>query len=193
LCGSFCCVALHHFFFFVASHHFFDQELDGAFAYFGCAYFGAWGEDTEFGVRGDLFYQFDWFRPCVAVGGGFGEVEAGDLEAVEEEAGAARVDLVGGDALEDFADGGLDGGAVFGQRQVEGGRAAAAPARVGDGFAGGLVVVAELFLTEAGAGAAVPSVKMWRHRYCFGVSMVCGMCVPPHGVLYCAKFWEDKG
>jgi hypothetical protein len=91
------------------------------------------------------------------VGGGlgFGEVEAGDLEAVEEEAGAAGVDVVGGDALEDLADGGLDSGAVFGQRQMEGGAAAAAPARVGDGFAGGVVVVAELFLAEAGAGAAV--------------------------------------
>jgi hypothetical protein len=37
------------------------------------------------------------------------EVEAGDLEAVEEEAGAAGVDVVGGDAAEDFADGALDG------------------------------------------------------------------------------------
>jgi hypothetical protein len=44
----------------------------------------------------------------------FGEVEAGDLEAVEEEAGAAGVDVVSGDALENLADGGLDGGAVFG-------------------------------------------------------------------------------
>jgi hypothetical protein len=45
---------------------------------------------------------------------GSGEVEAGDLEAVEEEAGAARVDVVGCDALQDLADGGLDSGAVFG-------------------------------------------------------------------------------
>jgi hypothetical protein len=45
---------------------------------------------------------------------GFGKVEAGDLEAVEEETGAAGVDVVGGDALEDFADGGLNGRAVFG-------------------------------------------------------------------------------
>jgi hypothetical protein len=44
----------------------------------------------------------------------FGEVEAGDLEAVEEEAGAAGIDVVGGDALQDLADGGLDGGAIFG-------------------------------------------------------------------------------
>ncbi len=34
----------------------------------------------------------------------FGQVEAGDLEAVEEEAGAAGVDVVGGDALENLAD-----------------------------------------------------------------------------------------
>jgi hypothetical protein len=64
-------------------------------------------------VGGDLFYGFNGFLLCVA-GSGFGEVEAGDLEAIEEEAGAAWVDVVGGDALEDFADGGLDGGAVFG-------------------------------------------------------------------------------
>ncbi len=88
------------------------------------------------------------------MGGGFGEVEAGDLEAVEEEAGAAGVDVVGCDALKDFADGGLDCGTVFGQREVEGGAAAAALARVGDGPAGGVVVVAELLLAEAGAGAA---------------------------------------
>jgi len=65
-------------------------------------------------VGSDLVNDFDWFGFSVVVGGGFGEVEAGDLESVEEEAGAAGVDVVGGDALEDFADGGLDGGAVFG-------------------------------------------------------------------------------
>jgi hypothetical protein len=82
-----------------------------------------------------------------------GEVEAGDLEAVEEESGAAGVDVVGGDALEDLADGGLDSGLVLGERQVEGGAAVAALAWVLDGLAGGVVVVAELFLAEAGAGA----------------------------------------
>jgi hypothetical protein len=84
----------------------------------------------------------------------FGEIEAGDLEAVEQEASAARVDFVGCDALEDMADGGLDGGAVFGQRQIESAAAAAALARVGDGFSGGVVVVAELLLAQAWAGAA---------------------------------------
>jgi hypothetical protein len=86
---------------------------------------------------------------------GFGEVEAGDLKAIEEQAGAAGIDVVGGDALKDLTDGGLNRGTVFWQRQVEGAAAAAAPARVGDGFSGGVVVVAELFAAEAWAGAAV--------------------------------------
>jgi len=68
-------------------------------------------------VDGDLFDQVGLFAllvALVAVGFGFGEVEAGDLEAVEEEPRAAGIDLVGGDALEDLADGELDGGLVFG-------------------------------------------------------------------------------
>jgi hypothetical protein len=141
------------FFFLLFSRHTLDQEADGAFAFFGFADFGAGGEDAEGGVEGDLFYACCLWR-CFSGGWVFGEVEAGDLEAVEEEAGAARVDVVGGDALQDFADGGLDRGAVFGEGQVEGGAAAAALARVGDGFTGGVVVVAELLLAETGAGAA---------------------------------------
>jgi hypothetical protein len=139
-------------------HHLFDEEPDGALALFGLADFGAWGEDAEGGVDDDLFYSLCWglgFGGLFRGGLGFGEVEAGDLEAVEEQAGAAGVDVVGGDALEDFSDGGLDGGAVFGEGQVEGGAAAAALAWVCDGFAGGVVVVAELLLAEAWAGAAV--------------------------------------
>jgi len=128
--------------------------MDGAFALFGLADFGAWGEDAEGGVDGDLFDGLG-FAGGFGVGLDFGEVEAGDLEAVEEEAGAAGVDVVGGDALEDLADGSLDRGAVFGEWQVEGGAAAAALAWVGDGFARGVVVVAELFLAKAWAGAAV--------------------------------------
>jgi hypothetical protein len=106
-------------------------------------------------VVGDLFDDFGGFGFGVAVGRGFGKVEAGDLEAVEEQAGAAGVDVVGGDAAENFADGVLDGGAVFGKRKVEGGAAASALLRVGDGFSGGVVVVAEVFSAQAGAAAAV--------------------------------------
>jgi hypothetical protein len=63
--------------------------------------FGAWGEDAEGGVDDDLFYSLCWglgFGGFFGGGLGFGEVEAGDLEAVEEQAGAAGVDVVGGDS-----------------------------------------------------------------------------------------------
>ena len=135
-------------------HHSFDELGDGASAFCHFGDFGAWGEDAEGWVDGDLFYGLGF-------GGGlgealrFGEVEAGDLEAVEEEAGAAGVDVVGGDAAENFADGLLDGGTVFRQRKVEGGAAASTLVRIGDGFSGGVVVVAEVFSAEAGAAAAV--------------------------------------
>ena len=132
-----------------------DEEGDGTFALGGFAYFGARGEDAQLGVGGDLFDDFDRFGFGVAVSRGFGEVETGDLEAVEEKAGAPGVDVVGGDAAENFADRVLDRGAVFGQRQVEGGAAALALMRVSDGFSGGVVVVAEVFSTQARAAAAV--------------------------------------
>jgi hypothetical protein len=90
------------------------------------------------------------------VGGlGLGKVEAGDLEAVEQETSASGIDVVGGDAAEDLPDGVLDGGAILWQRHVEGGAAAAPLARTGDWLAGVVVVVAELFSAEAWARAAV--------------------------------------
>ena len=89
---------------------------------------------------------------------GFREVEAGDLETVEEDAATARVDLVGGDAAEDFADGVLDGGAVFGVGEGEAGVTTLARAGFLDGMAGVVVVVAEGFgavrAAESGAAAA---------------------------------------
>ncbi len=86
-----------------------------------------------------------------------GQVERGDLEAVEEEAGAARVDLVAGDTLEDFADGELDGGPVFGEGEVEGGFCWRRGRGARDGFAGFVVVEAELLVAE-GLGAAAVAV-----------------------------------
>jgi len=100
-------------------------------------------------------------------GVGLGEVDAGDLKAVEEDSGAARVERAGGEVLEDETDGELDGGAVL--REWEG--KAAHPVflrkpRVGHpgqpagavgicgGAAGGVVVVAEVFVAQAGAAAA---------------------------------------
>ncbi len=126
----------------------------------------------------------------MAFGGGllFGEVEAGDLQAVEEEAGAAGVDVVGGDALEDLADGGLDGGAVFGERQVEGGASAAALFWIGGGSSGGVVVVAELFGAEARALAAMAVGEDVAALVLF-FRLHSGP--PPGGVLW-AKSSEDK-
>jgi hypothetical protein len=54
-------------------------------------------------------------------GGGAGaEVGGGDLEAVEEDAGAFEVHLIGGDAGEDVGDGFLDGVAVLSVLKQEG-------------------------------------------------------------------------
>jgi hypothetical protein len=142
-------------------------------------------------MGGDLFDDFGDFEFGVAVGGGFGEVEAGDLEAVEEQAGAAGVDVVGGDALEDFADGLLDGGTVFRQRKVEGGAAASALLRVGDGFSGGVVVVAEIFSAQAGAAATMAIGEDVAALVLFG-----GWCGVFHGGSLsrekCAKSSKEK-
>jgi hypothetical protein len=76
--------------------------------------FGGWSERAEVSVVGKFF---DGRSDGVDV---LAEVEAGDLQAVEEQAGAAWIDRVRGDALEDFSDGKLDGGAVFREWEGEG-------------------------------------------------------------------------
>ena len=118
------------------------------------------------------------------MGWGFGEVEAGDLEAVEEEAGAAGVDVVRGDALEDLADGGLNGGAVFREREFEAGAVGS-----GCGFSCGVVVVAEVFAAQAGAAAAVAVGEDVAALVAFGCV---GFCVDgvvhwslPRGYFWC--------
>ena len=81
---------------------------------------GGRGEEPVFRMGDDLFEGL--------LGEGLGvrwkllmgrEIGAGDLEAVEEEAGAAWVESVGGEALEDEADGELDGGAVLGDGELD--------------------------------------------------------------------------
>jgi hypothetical protein len=78
-----------------------------------------------------------------------------DLEAVEKEAGAARVDVFGGDADEELAEGLLDGVEVGGGEEGEGAAVSEALAGADDGAAGVVVVVAELLVAHAGAAAAV--------------------------------------
>jgi hypothetical protein len=115
---------------------------------------------------------------------GFAEVEAGNLEAVEEEAGAAWVDVVGGDALQDLADGGLDGGAVFGEMEVKGGAATATLTWVGYRLAAGVVVVAEFFLAEAWAGAAASVGEDVAALVLFGCFRCVLHVVSPHGCFF---------
>ena len=87
----------------------FEEELGGAFGHV-VADLGGWGEGAVDGVDGDFG---DGERSVLVVGGAAAlEVEAGDLEAVEEEAGAAGVEAAGGDAVEDLAEGELDAGGV---------------------------------------------------------------------------------
>ena len=95
----------------------------------------------------------DWvFRFGVAIVRG--EIKAGDLEAVEEQACSFRVDLARGYAAEDFSDSLLDGGAVFRVGEFEGVGSGAALFYVGYWFVGFVVVVAEVLVGERWAAAA---------------------------------------
>jgi hypothetical protein len=113
------------------------------------------GEGAEFGI------EFEVFDDGVDFGGfgvGFGsggapEVEGGEVEAVEEEAGAFGVEGVGGDAGEDVGDGVLDDVGVFEARDGEDG-VEGVLAEVFGGAAGGVVEVAEVFAAEGGRAAA---------------------------------------
>ncbi len=109
-------------------------------------------------VGDDFFDDFGFF---VLFGGVALDVGAGDPEAVEEEAGAAGVDFVVGDFVEEERDAELDAaafGEVGGGGEVEGGGAAGGAGLdlrlAGAGAAGGAVVVAEVLLAEGGAAAA---------------------------------------
>jgi hypothetical protein len=140
----------------VALVEFVEEELEIALGP-EAAELGGWGERAESGVEGDLVDGV-FGAATFLVFTVFLQVEAGDLEAVEQKAGAARIEVVGGDLLQDLSDGELDGAAVFGQREGEGGLAAAAGFGVFDRAAGGVVVVAEVFraggAAERGALAA---------------------------------------
>jgi hypothetical protein len=128
-----------------------EERAENAGAGFFHFDFGSeWAVD---GIERDFFHRFNFGCGFTALLG-FGEVEAGDLEAVEEQAGPARVDVVGGYATKNFADGVLDGAAVFRQGQFEGGWTAAALTWVFDGATGGVVVVTKIFVAQACTAAA---------------------------------------
>jgi hypothetical protein len=128
-----------------------EDLLEGLFVFFA-AEFGDGCERAEGGVEDDFVYGLDGSGEFV----GPGEVGAGDLEGVEDEAGAAGVYGVGGEAADELADGLLDGGAVLGEGEVEGGFPVGQADGIGsDGFAGGVVVVAEVLAAKGAAAAAV--------------------------------------
>jgi hypothetical protein len=99
----------------------------------------------------------DLFDGCGIAFGlrGAGQVETGDLEAVEEETSALGVDFIAGDAAQDFADGALDCGAIFREGDIKLGLTASTPARVLHWTAGGVVVVTKFFLAQARTAAAM--------------------------------------
>jgi len=78
-----------------------------------------------------------------------GEGLAGNLKAVEEQAGAVDVELVGGQAGDDFAEGVLEGSLAGGSGELEA-SSSAAGVGVGGGLAVGVVVVAVGFAAEGG-------------------------------------------
>jgi hypothetical protein len=89
---------------------------------------------------------------CPPARGGGGEVRGGDLDGVEDGAGALAVEGAAGEAGEDVVDGELDGGAVAERGQGEGGGFGGAG--VG-GLAAGAVVEAEVLTGLGGRGAAL--------------------------------------
>ena len=107
---------------------------------------GDWGEEAVVGVEGGLFDGF-WLGLFFF---GLGEGLGGDLQGVEEEAGAAVVERHVGDAGDDLVERELDRGAVFDRGELEG----VGVRRCGVGDAAVLVEVAEVLATEAGRLAA---------------------------------------
>ena len=134
-----------------------QEAADEALFFLSLEEFGRGREGAEGGVEDDFLNDGS---------GGFGlaggldarQVEAGDLETVKEQAGAAGIESVGGDAAEDLADGVLDGAAVLGEREVEGALTSAASLQLGvrDWFAGGVMVETKIFMLQAWTAAAVP-------------------------------------
>jgi hypothetical protein len=110
-----------------------------------------------------------------------GEVGGGDLETVEEETGAAEVDVIGGYVLEDATECVLN---LVGALEVGKGEAVLARtalAEAGDGGTGGVVVVAEFFSAQrrASTGSA------------FGSAVAAGACLGFGACL--ADFLDHSG
>jgi hypothetical protein len=122
---------------------------------------GDGGEWAEVGIEGEVVdgdgaVVFLFGGPGFE-GGLFREVGGGDLEGVEDEAGAAGIDGVGGDAGDDVVEGDLDGGAVLDEGDGDGFEAGVAGGRLVAAAVAGVVVEAEGLAAE-GDGAAAEAV-----------------------------------
>jgi len=122
----------------------------------GMRLFDLRSESTKFRMKDD-FLDNGLMRQAASFLGALllGQVSAGDLEAVKEQARAARVEVICGDGMEDETDGGLNGDAILRGWQSEDTTAGFTLTQVGGGFTGGVMVVAEVFIAQARAAAAV--------------------------------------
>ena len=138
---------------FVALVPCFEEDLFEGFFVAGFVEVDDGGYGSVDGVVDDLFD----FSGAFGFGSFFRarEVGTGDLQTVEEQSGAFGVEVVGGEAAEDFGDGELDGGAVFEVPQREGGLLAATVSEVFHRAAILVVKIAEFFLFECGRSAAM--------------------------------------
>ena len=146
-------VTLLLFTFFRFALQFFEQP-SGAALGFELLDAGRGSERAKLRVIEDLLDEQRW----LGVGRQFGQGDDGGLQAVEQQAGAAGVQVIGGDALQHQRDGVQDAAAVaelVGAGELEGAEAGLALGGVLDGAACGVVLVAELLPAQAGRGAAV--------------------------------------
>ena len=153
---------------------------------------GRWSEGAEFRVDGDLLDRLLLIVRSLFVV--LCQIQAGDLEAVEQEAGATRVDLVVGDLAEDLAEGELDAAAfaeVGGRGEAEAvGASAAGGVYLGlarAGTAGVAVVKAEVLFAEGGAAAAAAVGEDVTALVTLGFGGFLGLehdATPPRGTFY---------
>ena len=164
----------------------FPHGLAGATAF---KVFGGRSECAEVRVLNDFVDGGDGFLRGLRLG----QVEAGDLEAVEQETGSAGIEVIGGYALKDFADGALDGAAVFRDGQVKLAATLLSADRIGDGFAGLVVVVAEVFVAECWAGATVPVGEDVAALETDGGAGICGRHWDPSPGVFVCKVFKNLG
>jgi len=121
-------------------------------------------------------------------------VPAGVVQGVEDQAGLAGADLVGGETADHFVDSVLEVRLAGGEWEVEGLTATAARGWVLDRLAVGVVVVAEGFALEGGLGALVASFEDVGAEGADVLNDFDGLVhgYPLPGVLSCAKSSVEK-